>query len=325
MNKCLPGGVNMLNSDDGVSGDKPAPAGARLLRQDVPKFATRLPAWTMLTQAGVPAIHSPSDWRVLFDTVKCRLREAADAAQHPKWNGQIQAWMGALVRDCEATLDQLQIALEQEHARRWQLEVSAFDAHTHLAQLRAELAGSRASELQARHQALHDSLTALPNRHFFCQRLAETLEAARVKRTALAVFFVDLDGFKAINDTHGHAAGDELLSIMAARLVRAIRADDMVGRIGGDEFACMLMDIHDRQQLSRLACKVYDCVSAPVKLGGLIISVHPSIGVAVFPECGQTSDALLQSADLAMYQAKRELTGYAFFEGEGGTDRGAGL
>lgn len=315
----------MLNSDDGASGDKPAPVGVYLPRQAAPKSASRLQPWMLPMRMGLPIINSPMDWVALFDAVKRRLKGAVDTTQHPQWNEQVQSWLRSLVRDCEAALDQLQMALEQEHARRWQLEVSAFDARTDLAQLRAELAGSRASELRARHQALHDSLTALPNKHFFCQRLVQALEAATLQRSSLAVFFVDLDGFKAVNDAHGHAAGDELLSIIAARLMRAIRADDMVGRIGGDEFACLLMDIRDRQQLSRLACKVYDTVSAPVKLGELVISVRPSIGVAVFPECGQTSEMLLQSADKAMYQAKRGQTGYAFCEGEGGTDRGACL
>lgn len=316
----------MLNSDDGISGNKPAPGGAHLLWQDTPKPASTLQPWMLPTRMGLPAAMSPDDWLTLFDVVKRRLHSATDGAQHPPWNEPVQSWMWGLVQDCEAALEQLQMALEQEHARRWQLEVSAFDARTELAQLRAELAGSRAGELRARHQALHDSLTTLPNRHYFCLRLDQAIEAASLQGSALAVFFVDLDGFKAINDAHGHAAGDELLGIIAARLTRAIRSDDMVGRIGGDEFACLLMDIRDRPQLSRLACKVYDTVSAPVKLGELIISVRPSIGVAVFPECGQTCDALLQSADAAMYQAKREQTGYAFFEDEDGTTtRGDGL
>lgn len=309
----------MLNSDDGISGGKPAPAGVHLLWQDTPKPASRLQPWMLPMRVGLPVIRSPKEWVALFDAVKCRLRGALDVAQHPQWNEQVQSWMGDLVQDCEAALGPLQMALEQEHARRWQLEVSAFDARTELAQLRAELAGSRAGEFRARHQALHDSLTTLPNRHYFCLRLDQAIEAASLQGVALAIFFVDLDGFKGINDAHGHAAGDELLGVIAARLTRAIRADDMVGRMGGDEFACLLLDIRDRQQLSRLACKVYDTVSAPVKLGELVISVRPSIGVAVFPECGQTRDALLQSADAAMYQAKREQTGYAFFEDDAGT------
>jgi len=309
----------MLNSDDGVSGGRPAPVGVHLLWQDTPKPASRLQPWMLPMRVGLPSIHSTKEWAALFDALRCRLRGAVDAAQHPPWSEQVQAWMEDQVQDCETALGPLQMALEQEHARRWQLEVSAFDARTELAQLRAELAGSRAGEFRARHQALHDGLTTLPNRHYFCLRLGQALEVASLQGAALVVFFVDLDGFKAVNDAHGHAAGDELLGVIAARLTRAIRSDDMVGRMGGDEFVCLLMGIRDRPQLSRLACKVYDTVSAPVKLGELVISVRPSIGVAVFPEGGRTCDTLLRSADRAMYQAKRERTGYAFFEDEAGT------
>lgn len=295
-----------------------------MLRPDLPQTATRIQTWMSPTRMGLPIIQAPKDWAALFDTIKHRLRRAVDGAQHPQWNESAQSLRRALLNDCEAALDLLQSALEHEHARRWQIEVRAIDARTELAKLQPELAGSRAGELRARHQAQHDSLTTLPNRHYFCQRLSQLLEVASLQPTTLAVFFVDLDGFKAVNDAHGHAAGDELLGIIAARLTRSIRSDDMVGRIGGDEFACLLMDVVDRRQLSRLACKVYDTVSAPVKLGDLIISVHPSIGVAVFPACGGTCEALLQSADMAMYQAKREQTGYAFFEGQDVTARGTG-
>lgn len=297
----------MVKADDGVLRDKPA-----LVVQHASGFLT----WLLPAHKGLPVIQTPQDWVGVYVAIKRRLLGVADKAQHPPWSESVQMWMQALAHDCEAAVDLLQAALEQEHVRRWQLEVSAFDARTELAQLRAELAGSRASELRARHQALHDSLTTLPNRHYFCLRLAQALEAVSLQPSMLAVFFVDLDGFKAVNDAHGHAAGDELLGIIAARLTRAIRSDDMVGRIGGDEFACLLMDIRDRQQLCRLACKVYDSVSAPIKLGELIISVRPSIGVAVYPDCGRSSDALLQSADMAMYRAKRDQTGYAFFDGE---------
>ena len=106
-----------------------------------------------------------------------------------------------------------------------------------------------------------------------------------------------------------------LLAIVAARLARALRSNDVVGRMGGDEFACLLRDIREPGQLSRLACKVHETVAAPIKIGDLIISVRPSIGVSMFPQGGLSSDALLKSADEAMYRAKREQTGHAFFEG----------
>ncbi len=312
----------MPNAHDGTQGEAPphlsANLSAHLLWQRLTRAGPHPHPWLSGDRLGSTAPSDPDEWLLLFNAIKCRLRDAVDGAQHPRWNERVQAWMLSLVQDCEAVLGQLQAALDQEHARRWQLESDAVGAQSDLAQLRAELAGSRAGELHARHQALHDSLTTLPNRRHFRLTLAHAIEQAlrQEVRSDLAVFFVDLDGFKAINDEHGHATGDELLGIVAARLARALRSNDVVGRMGGDEFACLLRDIRERKQLSRLACKVYDTVSAPIKIGDLIISVRPSIGVTTFPEGGRSSDALLKAADQAMYRAKREQTGYAFHEGK---------
>ncbi len=104
-----------------------------------------------------------------------------------------------------------------------------------------------------------------------------------------------------------------MLRIVAARLARSVRADDMVSRVGGDEFACLLADVPSREQLSHLACKMFDAVSAPMKIGQLKLTVRASIGIAVCPTDGASAEALLKSADNAMYRAKRQNTGYAFF------------
>lgn len=306
----------MPNAHDGIQGQA-SHLGAHLLWQRLTNGAARLHPWLSGERLPPPAPSDPGEWLVLFSAIKSRLRDAVDGAQHPRWSERDHTWLLSLVQDCEVALGQLQAAVDREHARRWQLETDAVEAQSDLAQLRVELAGSRAGELQARHQALHDSLTLLPNRHHFRLILAQVIEqvSRQESRSDLAVFFVDLDGFKAINDEHGHAAGDELLGIVAARLARALRSNDVVGRMGGDEFACLIRGTRDRGQLSRLACKVYDTVSAPIKVGDLIISVRPSIGLATFPEGGRSSDALLKSADQAMYRAKREQTGYAFFDG----------
>ena len=96
-------------------------------------------------------------------------------------------------------------------------------------------------------------------------------------------------------------------------LARAVRASDVVGRLGGDEFACLLADLPGREQLCHLACKLFDAVSAPVKVGTLRLTVRPSIGIAVCPTDGASTDELLKSADAAMYAAKRDRSGYAFF------------
>jgi diguanylate cyclase (GGDEF)-like protein len=186
-----------------------------------------------------------------------------------------------------------------------------FDARAALAMTRIELSGARAGEKRARHQALHDSLTTLPNRLLFSQRLDRALSHAGAQRQRLAVLFLDLDGFKSINDLHGHFVGDEILSIVAARLDTAVRADDVVSRFGGDEFACLMANVAEQAQLSALADKLFDAVAAPIQLGKLSLSVRPSIGMAMYPTDGATTALLLQRADQAMYQAKRAQSRHA--------------
>lgn len=215
----------------------------------------------------------------------------------------------------DQTLLQLREMLQQEQARRAQLEAEVADAQRRLAVLRAELSDSQDGERRSRHLALHDHLTTLPNRGYFLQRLSEVLNQSPPAQS-VAVLFLDLDGFKAINDTHGHAAGDQLLSIVAVRLVRTIRAQDMVGRLGGDEFACLLCDVPGREQLIRLAEKVFAAVSDPVRMGALLVRVQPSIGIAELDATGITPELLLSRADAAMYAAKRARAGVVFYDPE---------
>jgi len=270
-------------------------------------------------RAALPDVRSDiviEDWEDLFSAVKARLREAVGGglAATSEPNGHDTGRIRASVLDCVAALDQLHTTLAHELSRRRQLQHEIFDAQAALAQARAELVGTRAGERHARHLALHDSLTTLPNRSFFRERLDHALAHVDPQPPALAVLYLDLDGFKSINDTHGHDAGDELLRIVAARLTRAVRAEDVVSRVGGDEFACLLADLLDREKLSHLACKLFDTVSAPLRIGQLQLTVRPSIGIAICPTDGVSAEALLKSADTAMYRAKRHQTGYAFFD-----------
>lgn len=220
-------------------------------------------------------------------------------------------------------VETLQTTLAAETGRRLQLEREVLQVRSALERARAELAGTRAGERQARHLALHDGLTSLPNRRFFLQRLDEALRRFSPEHPALAVLYLDLDEFKPINDLYGHDAGDELLRIVAARLARAVRAEDAMSRLGGDEFACLPVDFDSEAHLAQLASKLFDTVSAPLKLGRLTLRIRPSIGVATCPANGRTADALLRSADAAMYRAKREQSGYAFCEGGMDTQSGA--
>jgi diguanylate cyclase len=257
------------------------------------------------------------EWEDLLCAVKDRLRQTVaepiggPQAAHPH---DILGSVQASVLDCVAALDQLHATLSHELGRRQGLELQVFDALTELAQVRAELVGTRSEEKRSRHLALHDSLTSLPNHGCFRDRLCRALARAESERQALAVLYLDLDDFRSINTSHGRDVGDDVLRIVAARLTRALRTDDLVGRLGGDEFACMLTDWASQEQLSQVACNLYDTVSAPVQLGEIKLTVHPSIGIAMRPAAGATCEALIKNADAAMLHAKRLQSGYAFFD-----------
>lgn len=255
------------------------------------------------------------DLEILLEAVRSRLRETASLNLAPPGDGPhagIVSKAQADVLDCVSALEQLHSALTRELARSRDLEMTVFDTRTALAQLRGELEGTLAGERQARHQALHDSLTSLPNRGCFQERLGVAISRATAHRSELAVVYMDLDGFKAINDQHGHAVGDEVLKIVAARLSRAVRVGDTVARLGGDEFGCLLTAFRDRDHLSLMAGKLFDAIAAPLTLDQLRLTVRPSIGISLCPTHGATAERLLASADAAMYDAKRRQCGHAF-------------
>lgn len=212
---------------------------------------------------------------------------------------------------------QLRRVVQRVLNRCARLEREAEAAREVLAQLRAELAGAREVTAQARHGTLHDGLTKLPNRQLFRDRLDRALAQQAAAGTPVSVMYLDLDGFKAVNDQHGHDVGDQLLCVVAERLRRAVRAQDVCARLGGDEFACLFVQVPERDQLAALARKLVATVAAPVMLGALRLCIRPSIGIALGPVDACTVSALLACADAAMYRAKRARTGWAFFEGAG--------
>ncbi|HSW26409.1 MAG TPA: GGDEF domain-containing protein [Burkholderiaceae bacterium] len=257
------------------------------------------------------------DWEMLLRGVQARLRAivsvTAGADGASREGASSDRINNADVVACADDLDALQAALTAELGRCAHLERQLVDVQTALARSRAELADTRHGERRARHLALHDSLTGLPNRRCFGERLDRALAQVEPAHPGLALLYIDLDGLKAINDRHGHDTGDELLKIVAARLRAALREQDVVSRLGGDEFACLLTDLLNREQLAHLACKLFDTVSAPIQIGEIGLVVRASIGIATCPTDGSTGAALLKHADTAMYCAKREQTGYAFF------------
>jgi diguanylate cyclase (GGDEF)-like protein/PAS domain S-box-containing protein len=177
----------------------------------------------------------------------------------------------------------------------------------------AEMALVAQAELNE-HQALHDALTGLANRTLFRDRIDQAVKAARRAGGRTAVLLMDLDRFKEINDSLGHAAGDELLVELGTRLERALRASDTVARLGGDEFGVLIPDPAVPDDVLRVIDRMQAAIAEPVTVQGLPLSLEGSIGIAVFPEDGDDVESLLQRADVAMYQAKAENAGFAFFD-----------
>jgi diguanylate cyclase (GGDEF)-like protein/PAS domain S-box-containing protein len=154
-------------------------------------------------------------------------------------------------------------------------------------------------------QAEHDALTGLANRAHFDNSLALTLAAAREGKGGLALLYIDLDGFKDVNDTYGHAAGDTILTLVGRRLREAVRADDLVARLGGDEFAVMISALHRHSDAVTIAEKVVESLSKPFMMGQDSIRIGASIGVAIYPDHGLTAKDLTAAADGAMYRCKQ--------------------
>jgi diguanylate cyclase (GGDEF)-like protein/PAS domain S-box-containing protein len=167
-----------------------------------------------------------------------------------------------------------------------------------------DLTGVRKAEERLQYLAHHDPLTDLPNRLLTTERLAHALKRGKRRNERIALFFIDLDRFKWVNDTLGHEAGDELLGEIAQRMKDCIRDDDTVGRFGGDEFLVILDPVERPKDIAQVADKIIERVGAPLLLAGQEVSISCSIGISLFPDDGRTSDSLIRAADTAMYAAK---------------------
>ncbi len=163
----------------------------------------------------------------------------------------------------------------------------------------------RRMEEALEHRALHDPLTNLANRTLFFDRLQQAIHSARRQGTQLAVVMLDLDGFKAVNDAYGHAAGDEVLKIVASRLGNDLRATDTAARIGGDEFAWILPRVASRRSVDRIIRKRLGAARKQIVVDGEKVDLGVSAGIAIYPDDGRDADALVRQADAAMYSAKR--------------------
>ncbi len=169
-------------------------------------------------------------------------------------------------------------------------------------------------EFRLEHMASHDNLTGLPNRVLFFDRLSQALAQARRHKQTFAVLFLDLDNFKTVNDALGHHVGDQLLRDMSQRLLGCVREMDTVARMGGDEFTCILTEVHNTQGVALVAEKMLKALSKPFEFTGHVCRVGCSIGIAMYPDHGKDDDTLVNHADAAMYVAKRQgKQNYQFF------------
>jgi diguanylate cyclase (GGDEF)-like protein/PAS domain S-box-containing protein len=189
-----------------------------------------------------------------------------------------------------------------------ELAVVPFDGHDEpAAQVVArDISDRKRTEEQMTALAYRDVLTGLPNRRLFNDRLGIALAQARRYRHRLAVVFVDLDRFKPVNDTLGHAAGDELLQAVAERLSACVRLGDTVARLAGDEFTLLLPGIHYVEDVSKVTLKLSEAMRRPVRIAGRDVHVSASGGISIYPDDGQDAEALLTNADIAMYRAKQQ-------------------
>ena len=163
------------------------------------------------------------------------------------------------------------------------------------------------------HLAYHDFLTGLPNRLLFSDRLNVAMAQARRQRVKIALMLLDLDKFKAINDTLGHETGDILLRKVGKRLTELVREGDTAARMGGDEFILLLHNITDDKDVAVIATKVLDVFQNPFNCDGHKLYITPSIGIAIYPDHGLDMLSLLNHADQAMYRAKQKGNGYYIY------------
>ncbi|MBC7858571.1 MAG: diguanylate cyclase [Burkholderiaceae bacterium] len=186
---------------------------------------------------------------------------------------------------------------------------------SHYVAILEDISERKASEERMHHTANYDALTDLPNRACFFDRLGQALALARREGQSGALLFLDLDRFKQVNDQLGHAAGDALLVGVAQRLREQVRESDTVARLAGDEFTVILPRLATLEAAAGIADKILDAIAAPFAIAGAELTIGISIGIALFPQHGETVEEVLNAADHAMYRAKKAgRNGYAFAE-----------
>ena len=188
--------------------------------------------------------------------------------------------------------------------RRDEIGVLARSFHQMQNEIRQQLKDLQVNREELEHMARHDVLTGLPNRRAFQERLDHALSRAQRSGERFALFFIDVDNFKSINDRWGHDGGDALLKIVALRLVATTRKVDAIARMGGDEFVVLLDNPAQREDVANIAEKLLDSVRSPILHRGHELQIGFSIGISLYPENGRTAAELMARADRAMFDAK---------------------
>jgi len=192
---------------------------------------------------------------------------------------------------------------------------------THFVGVQNDISEQKRAEENLLHMATHDSLTGLPNRNLLQDRVSQAIGYAERMQRELAVLFIDIDRFKNINDSLGHAAGDQLITIMAQRLRAAVRTVDTVARVGGDEFVVILTDLSRESDIAKVLPGLLAAITQPMPVDGHQLTVTGSIGISVYPRDGRDVSTLLKNADTAMYRAKDAgRNGYRFYTQEMNAD-----
>ena len=216
--------------------------------------------------------------------------------------------LGNLIRDFNAMLDEIQLRDSELREHRLKLEerVARRTHELEIANAQLEKSKEQAESVATRMEyfAHHDALTGLPNRILLHDRINSELAHARRQQTSTALLFLDLDRFKIINDSLGHAVGDQLLRVIARRLNNCVRDEDTVARLGGDEFMVLLPRISGSADAGRIARKIIDSLIDPISCNGHELHITTSIGISIFPYDGTDAETLIKHADISMYRAK---------------------
>jgi len=270
----------------------------------------------VLDAANIVRYASPSTHHVLGYTPAELEGQPATTFVDPDDLAQAQATFAAHLRE-PGSVRRIEFRVRHKDGS-WRMTETIANNRLHDPAVRGILLNSRditdrkRAEEELHRQALHDALTGLPNRTLLGDRLGHALTAARRARTPLALFLLDLDRFKEVNDTLGHDAGDALLQEVSQRIQGALRASDTVARLGGDEFAVLLPDA-DVESAVGAARKLLAALGEPVMLRDQGVVAGGSIGIALYPDHGEDAATLLRRADVAMYAAKRAGVGYALY------------